>query len=53
MLGSINTLVGAKRFDVIITSRWYALTTISKPAGYSAALETIKPSRQKSSLRNH
>lgn len=44
-LCSISTLEGAKSFDVIITSRWYALTIIFKPAGYSAALETIKPSR--------
>lgn len=41
----ISTLEGIKSFDVIITSRWYALTIIFKPAGYSAALETIKPSR--------
>lgn len=44
-LCSVSTLKGAKSFDVIITSRWYALTIIFKPAGYSAALETIKPSR--------
>lgn len=44
-LCSISTLEGTKSFDVIITSRWYALTIIFKPAGYSAALETIKPSR--------
>lgn len=55
-LCSISTLEGAKNFDVIITSRWYALTIIFKPAGYSAALETIKPLRlegKKKKFKNH